>query len=88
MDQKAFPAGDGAFDQATEAFAGVFVDDGEDLDRPAVGGGVDTLIDQLDRLAQECGYPAVLRCDPFAGARPCRSATTDLSWGKASRVAS
>jgi len=33
-------AGDGTLDQATEAFAGVFVDDGHDLDRPPVGGGV------------------------------------------------
>jgi hypothetical protein len=31
-------AGDAAFDHASEAFAGVFVDDRHDLDRPPVGG--------------------------------------------------
>src|SRR5215217_3688660 len=34
-------AGDGPFDQTAQAFAGVLVDDGDDLDRPPVGGGVE-----------------------------------------------
>jgi len=34
-------AGDRALDQAAEAFTGVLIDDGHDLDRPAVGGGVE-----------------------------------------------
>src|ERR1700752_118326 len=34
-------AGDGTLDQSAEAFAGVLVDDRDELDRPAVGGGVE-----------------------------------------------
>jgi hypothetical protein len=37
--------GDVALDQAAEAFAGVFVDDGGDLDGFAVGGGVELEVD-------------------------------------------
>ena len=40
--------GDGAVDEAAEAFAGVFVDDGDDLDRAAVGGGVELEVDGPD----------------------------------------
>jgi hypothetical protein len=32
--------GNGAFDEPAEAFAGVLVDDGDDLDGSAVGGGL------------------------------------------------
>jgi hypothetical protein len=39
-------AGDAALDQAAEAFAGVFVDDRDDLDGPPVGGGVELKIDR------------------------------------------
>ena len=31
----------GSFDEAAEAFAGVLIDDGHDLDRSAVGGGIE-----------------------------------------------
>jgi hypothetical protein len=34
-------AGDTTLDHPTEAFAGVFVDDGDDLDRPPVGGDIE-----------------------------------------------
>src|SRR4051794_7619887 len=40
--------GDGALDQAAEAFAGVLVDDGHDLDGSAVGGGVELEVDGPD----------------------------------------
>ena len=36
--------GDGSLDQPTQAFAGVLVDDGHDLDRPPIGGGVELKI--------------------------------------------
>ena len=39
-------AGDGAVDQPAEALAGMFVDDGHDLDRSAVGGGVELEVDR------------------------------------------
>jgi hypothetical protein len=39
-------AGDGAIDQAAQARAGVLIDDGDDLDRPAVGGGVELEVDR------------------------------------------
>jgi hypothetical protein len=42
-------AGDAALDHAAEAFAGVLVDDRDDLDRSAVGAGVEL----------EVGCPAV-----------------------------
>ena len=34
-------AGDAALNHPTEAFAGVFVDDRDDLDRPSIGGGIE-----------------------------------------------
>ena len=39
-------AGNGAFDESAEAFAGVLVDDGDNLDRPAIGGGVELEVDR------------------------------------------
>jgi hypothetical protein len=39
-------AGDGSFDQAAEAFGGVLIDDGDNLDRPAIGGGVELEVDR------------------------------------------
>ena len=38
--------GDRPVDQATEAFAGVLVDDRHDFDGPAVGGGVKLKVDR------------------------------------------
>src|SRR3954451_22752677 len=38
--------GEGACDEAAEALAGVLVDDGDDLDRSAVGGGVELEVDR------------------------------------------
>ena len=39
-------AGDGAFDQTAQALASVLIDDGDDLDRPAVGRGVELEVDR------------------------------------------
>jgi len=36
-----FLAGDGALNHSTKAFAGVLIDDGHELDRSCVGGGVE-----------------------------------------------
>lgn len=41
-------AGDVALDQTTQALAGVFVDDGGDLDRAPVGGGVELEVHRPD----------------------------------------
>jgi len=38
--------GDGALDQAAEAFPGVLVDDGHDLDGAAVSGGIELKVDR------------------------------------------
>lgn len=43
-------AGDVAFDESAEAFAGVFVDDRCDLDRAAVSRGVEPEVDGPDRV--------------------------------------
>ena len=38
--------GDAALHEAAEAFAGVLIDDRDDLDRPPVGGGVGLEVDR------------------------------------------
>jgi hypothetical protein len=38
-------AGDTALHEATEALAGMFVDDGDDLDQPALSGGIELKVD-------------------------------------------
>lgn len=57
--------GDTALDHPTEAFASVFIDDGDDLDRPAVSGGVELKVHRphpvwrIDDHCQWCGGAAV-----------------------------
>jgi hypothetical protein len=49
-------AGDTALDHPTEAFAGVFVDDGDDLDRPSVSGGVELEVHRPHPVGRIGGY--------------------------------
>jgi hypothetical protein len=48
-------SGDVAVDQAAEAFAGVFVHYGHDLDRSAVGGGVELEVHRPHHVRCVCG---------------------------------
>jgi hypothetical protein len=62
--------GDGAFDQSAEAFAGVLVDDGDDLDGPAVGGGVELEVHRPHPVRRIRGHRAGRGCDADALAAP------------------
>jgi hypothetical protein len=58
-------AGDAAFDHSTQAFAGVSVDDRDDLDRPLVGGDIELEVHRLHPVGhirddrRRCGGGAV-----------------------------
>src|SRR5829696_6829760 len=62
-------AGNGAFDESAEAFAGVLVDDGDNLDRPAIGGGVELEVDRPHSVRRLCGHRlSGGGAEPFAAA--------------------
>jgi hypothetical protein len=66
--------GDGAFDQAAEAFAGVLIDDGHDLDGLAVGGGVEL----------EADRPYLVGCVGLRRVRCCQGALALLIFSPSS----
>jgi hypothetical protein len=59
-------SGDVALDQAAEAFTGVFIHNGHDLDRSAVGGGVVGLLGDLQLTADVSDVLALVQ-HPISG---------------------
>jgi hypothetical protein len=63
--------GDGSLDQPAEAFAGVLIDDGHELDGPAVGGGVELEVGRPYPVGR-VGGRGVDRCGRTAAVTPAR----------------
>src|SRR6218665_834927 len=64
-------SGEGAFHEPADAFAGVFIDDGADLDRSALLVGIELEIDCPDRVRLgRCGRVEGRGTDAFAAPTP------------------